>query len=105
MRKYLFYLGLLMLPVLTWAQKDSSSSLPKRNTIYLEAFGQGLLNSLSYDRLYCTNKIIKSSVSAGVTYLPGIGIGDMYAGAQLSFNFLYTIKNHHIDRKSTRLNS
>lgn len=76
---------------------DSSSSVPKRNTIYIEAFGQGLLNSLSYDRLYRTGKKIKTSVSAGVTIMPSIGISDFYSGAQISYNFLFTKKNHHLE--------
>lgn len=76
---------------------DTSTSIPKRNSIYLEAFGQGLLNSFSYDRLYRTDKTIKSSVSAGITVMPSIGISDSYLGGQLSYGFLYTIKNHHIE--------
>jgi hypothetical protein len=97
MNRHIIYLGLLLTPILSFGQRDSSSSLPKRNTIYIEAFGQGLLNSLSYDRLYRTGKKNKTSVSAGVTFFPSIGIGDMYLGSQLSYNFLYTMKNHHIE--------
>jgi hypothetical protein len=93
----IIYLGLLLLPILSFGQKDSSRSLPARNSIYIEAFGQGLLNSLSYDRLYRTHKKIKSSVSAGVTVMPGIGTGDFYLGSQLSYNFLFTMKNHHLE--------
>lgn len=97
MKKPIIYFGLLFFPLLSFGQKDSSSLLPKKNTIYIEAFGPGLLNSLSYDRLYRTSKTIKTSVSAGVTIMPSIGISDFYSGAQLSYNFLFTKKNHHME--------
>ncbi|MBI4945723.1 MAG: hypothetical protein HY840_04900 [Bacteroidetes bacterium] len=91
------YLCLLLSPLISFGQKDSANLLPKRNTIYIEAFGQGLLNSLSYDRLYRTNKIIKTSVSAGLTVVPSIGVGDFYFGSQISYNVLFAKKNHHLE--------
>ena len=95
--KTYFLLFFLLNSFLSFGQLDSGMSLPKRNSIYIEAFGQGLLNSISYDRLYRSSKKIKSSVTAGVTIMPSIGISDFYMGGQLSYGFLYTIKNHHIE--------
>jgi len=89
--------GSFLIYVSSFGQKDSSRSLPKKNSIYIEAFGQGLLNSFSYDRLFRTDKKIKTSVTAGVTIMPSIGISDFYTGAQISGSFLYTMKNHHIE--------
>lgn len=94
---YFCLTGLLLIPVLSFGQKDSIPFSSARNSIYLEAFGPGLLNSLSFDRLYRTNKKIKTSVSAGVTLMPSIGISDFYSGAQMSCNFLYAMKNNHIE--------
>lgn len=93
-RYFLFYV--LINPILSFAQKDSSSSV-KRNSIYIEAFGQGLLNSISYDRLFRSEKKIQSSLSVGVTIMPSLGISDFYSGAQLSYNSLYAMNNHHIE--------
>jgi hypothetical protein len=76
---------------------DSTHILPARNTFYIEAFGQGLLNSLSYDRLFRTDKKTTHSVSAGITWVPVIGIGDFYSGMQVSYNFLFSLKNHHLE--------
>src|ERR1039458_3653385 len=97
MRIKICCIGLCLIPFLSFAQSDSVKHLPKRNTIYIEAFGQGLLNSISYDRLYRIKKKIKSSVSFGGTIMPSIGISDFYSGGQVSYNFLFEKKNHHLE--------
>ena len=93
----LFLFVFLLVSADVFGRKDSVAVQPARNTIYLEAFGQGLLNSLSFDRLYRADKKINSSLSAGITIMPSIGISDFYSGAQMSYVFLYPIKNHHIE--------
>ncbi|MEQ1734646.1 MAG: hypothetical protein ABL940_13295 [Bacteroidia bacterium] len=59
-----------LLPFLSTAQDTLQKPTVKRNTVYVEAFGQGIYNSLSYDRLYRTNHKIKTSVNAGITLVP-----------------------------------
>jgi hypothetical protein len=86
---------LSLLPLLSTAQDTLPSPTVKRNTVYVEAFGQGIYNSLSYDRLYRTNHKIKTSVNAGITLVP---ITDYFVVATpVAYNFLFGKKSHHLE--------
>jgi hypothetical protein len=70
----------------------------KRNTIYTEYCGQGFWNSLSFDRLYRTNKKIKTSITAGVTLLPMYKKWNMFIIAvPVSYNWIFGKKNNHLE--------
>jgi hypothetical protein len=79
----------------SYAQDTLPNKHIRRNTIYVEAFGQGIYNSISYDRLYCTNHKIKTSVNAGVTLVP---LKDYFVIATpVAYNFLFGKKSHHLE--------
>lgn len=89
----------LSLPLLANAQSPLPDSLIKRNTVYGEAFGQGLLYSLSYDRLHLLHKNFKTSYTGGLIIIPyslRIG-GGSYYGIPVSYNFLYGRKSHYLE--------
>ncbi len=56
----------------------------KRNTLFVEAFGNGLVYSIGYDRLFFPKKITKLSLSIGVT--PLIGITQTTVSSTVKFN-------------------
>lgn len=90
MKHLFFYLLFVVSPFLVLGQESDSSMVYKRNTIYGEALGQGLIGSVSYDRLYITKDKKKYSFTIGVT-LPVIE--DTRFGIPLSFNYLIGKKN------------
>ncbi|MFH1004871.1 MAG: hypothetical protein V1781_05185 [Bacteroidota bacterium] len=90
----------LFISIATIGQESKlRDTLIKRNTIYAEAFGQGLNSSLSFDRLYHLNKKIKTSFTAGIVIVPiAEGFGDgSYFGVPVSYNFIFYKKSHHIE--------
>jgi hypothetical protein len=92
--KSIYLLGFLI-PLFLWGQESQQSLEIKRNTVYIEAFGQGLYNSFTFDRLYHTDKKIKTSVSAGITLVP---TSELFVLAiPVSYNFLFGEKNHHLE--------
>jgi hypothetical protein len=65
------------------------------HTIYLEAFGQGLYDAITYDRLLIQGPKHLTSVSAGLTLVP---TKDLFvAGAPLSYNWLIGKQNHFLE--------
>jgi hypothetical protein len=92
MKNIVFSLCLLCIVTYGFAQLNSS---PKRNTVYVEAFGQGLYNSLNYDRLIHTDRKIVHSISAGITYLP-LSYLEAY-GVPVSYNWVFGKSNHHLE--------
>ncbi len=65
------------------------------HTIYLEAFGQGLYDAITYDRLIVQGPKHLTSVSAGLTLVP---TKDLFvAGAPLSYNWLIGKQNHFLE--------
>lgn len=65
------------------------------HTIYVEAFGQGLYDALTYDRLLIQGPKHVTSVSAGLTLVP---TKDLFvAGAPLSYNWLIGKQNHFLE--------
>jgi hypothetical protein len=79
-------------------QKDT---LQTRNTIYFEAFGQGLINSLNYDRIVTVASNFKTSLTVGISnwgYMfdePHFKIRAI--GIPVSYNYLRGRKNHHFE--------
>ncbi|MBA2612675.1 MAG: hypothetical protein H0U95_11925 [Bacteroidetes bacterium] len=86
-------------PLLTIGQESSNKVIPKRNTIYLEAYGQGVYNSLSFDRLYRLDKKVRTSFTAGLTFLPLLHRpAEMLAiGTPVSYNWLFGQKRSHLE--------
>ncbi|HWY11452.1 MAG TPA: hypothetical protein VN026_09010 [Bacteroidia bacterium] len=97
--KKIIILFISLAPLLTIGQESANKIIPKRNTIYLEAYGQGCFNSLSFDRLYRINKKIKSSFTAGVTLMPLLNKPDhiLAIGTPVSYNWLFGQKKHHFE--------
>ena len=95
MKKNLLLPLLFLLPFISAAQGPSETPAIKRNSAYAEIFGQGLYNSLSFDRLYNVDKKVKTSFSAGLTLIPSPGL--FVVGLPVSYNFLFGQKNHHLE--------
>ncbi len=82
-------LFLILVPILAIGQTEKTDSLPKRNTLFIEFWGQGLNSSFNYDRLYRLNKKVKTSLSIGVEFkLKSLGEG-AHLGLPVSYNFLF----------------
>lgn len=65
------------------------------HTIYIEAFGQGLYDAITYDRLLVQAPKHLTSVSVGLTIVP---TQDLFvAGAPLSYNWLLGKQNHFLE--------
>ncbi len=101
MRKTIYILILISVSKLTFGQSDlpqKNDDLPKRNSFYLELGGQGLLNSLWYDRLYRVDKKIKTSLSIGFMVQPRFeGANYFTAGIPIAGNILLGKKSHHLE--------
>lgn len=82
-------------PWLLYGQKRAEAPEFKRNSIYVEAFGQGLYNSFSFDRLYNVDKKIKTSMSAGLTIVPSTSL--FVLATPVSYNYIFGQKNHHLE--------
>jgi hypothetical protein len=96
MRQLPIILVLLICPFLSNGQEINAPQNVSRNTIYLEAFGQGLYNSISFDRLLKLNKKIKRSVSTGLTLIPSKEL--FVIATPISYNYLIGEKsNHHLE--------
>lgn len=52
------------------AQSSMDSIKISKNTIYLEAFGNGGIYSINYDRIVFSKKLFKISGRVGVSYIP-----------------------------------
>jgi len=79
----------------SFGQEINKTSEIKRNSIYVEAFGQGLYNSFSFDRLYNTDKKVKTSFSSGITIIPHPEL--FVLGVPISYNFIFGQKNNHLE--------
>ncbi len=90
----LFFL-VLMLFFMNIKSQDLKQQQPKRNSIYFEAFGQGFYNSFAFDRLYRTEKKIKTSLTAGITLIPSKEL--FVVALPLSYNFLFGKKSNHLE--------
>jgi hypothetical protein len=63
---------------------NKNISTTKKNTLFVEAFGNGLLYSIGYDRLFFPEKTTKLSLSIGVTPFIGQKQSTMKIDAWLS---------------------
>ena len=95
MKKIIIQTIVFLSPIIAFGQENVKATELKRNSIYLEAFGQGLYNSFSFDRLYNVDKKIKTSFSAGLTIIP---VPELFVlGVPVSYNYLFGKKNHHLE--------
>lgn len=95
MKKLITLTIIFVCPLFLFAQGIIIPTEIKRNSIYGEVFGQGLYNSISFDRLYHTERKVKTSLSAGITFLP---LSYMVAVATpVSYNYIFGQKNHHLE--------
>jgi hypothetical protein len=95
MKKIILQSIIFLSPIASFGQENVTRTETKRNTIYIEAFGQGLYNSFTFDRLYNVDKKIKTSFSAGLTTIPHPEL--FVVGTPVSYNFLFGQKNHHLE--------
>lgn len=85
----------IVCPFLIFSQEGQKKIEFKRNTLYFEAFGQGMYNAFSYDRLYRIDKKIKTSITVGLTVIPS---GELFVLATpVAYNFLLGQKSHHLE--------
>ena len=76
----------IICPVLALSQDTNTVAPIKRNSIYIEYAGQGLYPSVSFDRLYRTDKKNKTSFTGGLTLVP---IPDYFVfSIPISYNYL-----------------
>lgn len=93
MKNLFFLLLLLMIMKSIYGQELKQPQLPKRNTIYFEAFGQGFYNSFAFDRLYRIDKKIKTSFTVALTLIPSKEL--FVLALPLSYNFIFGKKSNH----------
>lgn len=77
------------------AQERVENPVFKKNSYYLEFFGQGLYYSFNCDRLMYTHFGFKSSISAGLTFLPHPEL--FVVALPASYNVMYGPRNHNIE--------
>ena len=76
----------IICPVLALSQDTNTVAPIKRNSIYIEYAGQGLYPSVSFDRLFRTDKKNKTSFTGGLTLVP---IPDYFVfSIPISYNYL-----------------
>lgn len=85
---------MLCFPLFANSQSEGEIDI-KRNSIYVEAFGQGLYNSFSFDRIYSLDKKIKTSFTAGITLIPSLELAVL--ALPISYNYLFGQNNHHLE--------
>jgi hypothetical protein len=87
MKKNIIQTLLLLSPIVLLGQENGKALEIKRNSIYLEVYGQGLYNSISVDRLINIDKTVRRSVSAGITLIPHPAL--FVLGIPMSYNLLF----------------
>jgi hypothetical protein len=78
-----------------FAQTPDKPVTIKRTTVYFEALGQGLYNTLGVDKLYNVDRRVKTSFSKGITIIPHPEL--LVLGLPLSYNYIFGQKNHHLE--------
>lgn len=96
MLKYLLFISITLGQLTSFSQDTLVISPIAKNTIYLEAFGQGLYNSLAYDRILFPEFRVKHSATIGLTFIPPISYIQV-VGLPVSYNFIFGQKNHHLE--------
>ena len=89
---------------ISFAQNTSLSTektTPRKNTIYFEIFGQGLINSINYDRQLIVNEKSATSVTVGFAHwgyaINNPELKESYTGIPISFNYLLRKNNHNLE--------
>jgi hypothetical protein len=95
MKKIILTLGVVISAITSFSQETTNQETVKRNTFYVEAFGQGLYNSLTFDRLYRMDKKIKTSFSGGLTLIPSSEL--FVIATPFSYNYLLGQNNHKLE--------
>jgi hypothetical protein len=99
MKKSIIIIATLLSTLILNAQKMDNVS-PARNSIYLEVYGQGFYNAISFDRLYRLDKKIRSSLSAGLTLVPYLThkYDHLFViGIPVSYNWLFGKRKNHLE--------
>lgn len=95
MRNQLLIISILFLPYIGNSQEIKAITDYKKNSIYIEAFGQGMLNSICFDRILDSERKIKNTISGGLSFWPGRGF--IWSGTNISYNFLTGQENNHLE--------
>lgn len=95
MKKSYLFIALLFIPFFLLGQETNNTMGVKHNTFYIEAFGQGLLSSLNYDRLFRVDRNVRNSFSIGLAFTPVDE--SLITGLPLSYNFIWGHQNSHLE--------
>jgi hypothetical protein len=79
------------------AQKDIADVPIKRNSLFVEFGGQGKYMSLNIDRLFRTDKKVKSSFRLGLISDPFDTKNNVRFGVPISYNLIFGKKNSHFE--------
>ena len=99
-RDFYYWMGIS----LGWTFKGSKPAKPiseyvtlkKKNTIYVEALGQGIVNSINYDRIVRSEKKVKNSISVGFG-AKILNVTDTRLSTHISYNFLFGTKANKLE--------
>jgi hypothetical protein len=100
MKKLSISIILMSFVFIGFSQLNTGSESPKRNSVYLEVYGQGYYNSICFDRLYNMNKKVKTSVTAALTLVPYFSRHNDYLfviGVPVSYNWLFGKRKSHLE--------
>lgn len=95
MKNKIIYILLLCFPFYGISQEGNSVPDIKKNSLYVEIGGQGVINSICFDKLFHTNKKIKNTYTGGISFM---ALKYQYwGGLTFSYNFLTGQKSHHLE--------
>ncbi len=99
MKKVVISTVFLLMMSYTYAQ--TNDTLRKRNTLYFELFGQGLINSFNYDRLLVVKPKYATSLTVGFSswgHLINTSVLKVNSsGIPISYNFLKRKNKHNLE--------
>ncbi len=101
MKKLITSIAICLTILTSYSYSQQKDTIRKRNTIYFEIFGQGLINSINYDRLLVVNEKSTTSITIGFShwgYLMSTSENKVTStGIPISFNYLYGKNNHNLE--------
>ena len=83
---------LFLIPSLCLAQDETNKAFFKKNSVYVEILGEGMLYSLNYERIVSNNGKFNTSVKIGGNYL-----GDNLFFIPMGVSEIIGRKNHHLE--------
>lgn len=103
--KHLYIILLIFISTCIFSQNQKSKledSITKRNTIYFEFLGQGIVNSLNFDRIHIQKRKFSTSLTVGIShwgYLYSYLMDDnmRVTSLPISYNILLGSKNHKLE--------